>query len=116
MPQYVKKPIVVDAEPFNPLDYPWPDGVIPWTDTHPLDGSYGYIQTLEGQLHVMAGSWIITGIAGEKYACRDDIFQATYDPVPATPMEEVSPLSAEQEKRVRVIVRDELVRCVRNGR
>ena len=43
--------------------------------------SWGYIKTLEGPLHVQAGDWIITGIHGEKYPCKPDIFLATYEAV-----------------------------------
>ncbi len=27
------------------------------------------------------GDWIITGVKGERYPCKPDIFAATYDPV-----------------------------------
>lgn len=39
------------------------------------------IKTLEGDLKVSPGDWIITGVQGEKYPCKPDIFEATYDPV-----------------------------------
>ena len=39
------------------------------------------IHTLEGDMTAMPGDWIITGIAGEQYPCKPDIFQATYEPV-----------------------------------
>lgn len=39
------------------------------------------IETLEGVLIANPGDWIITGIKGEKYPCRPDIFEATYEPV-----------------------------------
>jgi hypothetical protein len=42
--------------------------------------STAYIETLEGKLHVSRGDWIITGIEGEKYPCKDHIFHATYEP------------------------------------
>jgi hypothetical protein len=29
------------------------------------------------------GDWIIKGVKGELYPCRDDIFQATYEPAEA---------------------------------
>ena len=29
----------------------------------------------------MPGDWIITGIAGETYACKPDIFEQTYEPM-----------------------------------
>ena len=28
------------------------------------------------------GDWIITGVHGERYPCKPDIFEATYEPVP----------------------------------
>lgn len=39
------------------------------------------IKTLEGSLKVSPGDWIITGVQGEKYPCKPDIFEATYDAV-----------------------------------
>lgn len=43
-------------------------------------GSEPYpIETLEGTMLANNGDWIITGIKGERYPCRNDIFQATYE-------------------------------------
>lgn len=39
------------------------------------------IQTLEGNMKADPGDWIITGIHGEKYPCKPDIFEKTYEPV-----------------------------------
>jgi hypothetical protein len=39
------------------------------------------IKTLEGHHEVSPGDWIITGVKGERYPCKPDIFAATYDPV-----------------------------------
>ena len=39
-----------------------------------------YIETLEGDMDVQIGDWIITGIQGEHYPCKPDIFAATYEP------------------------------------
>ncbi len=82
--KYRKKPVVIDAVQFDPHQRPWPDGVKPWPDEHgiqPRDASWGYIQTLEGRMHVLAGDWIIRGIVGELYSCKADIFAKTYEPV-----------------------------------
>lgn len=43
--------------------------------------SHGWIDTLEGGHIVCPGDWIITGVQGEHYACKPDIFAQTYDPV-----------------------------------
>jgi hypothetical protein len=83
MSKFRKRPIVIEAVQFDPHTHPWPDGMIDWrgTDMQPRDMSWGYIQTLEGKMHVISGDWIITGIAGEKYPCKDEIFRASYEPV-----------------------------------
>lgn len=39
------------------------------------------IQTLEGPLKASAGDWIITGIEGEQYPCKPDIFLKIYEEV-----------------------------------
>ena len=39
----------------------------------------GTVETLEGRMEFHAGDWLIRGIAGEVYPCRDDIFRATYE-------------------------------------
>ncbi len=40
---------------------------------------HGWIDTLEGGHIVCAGDWIITGVKGERYPCKDDIFRETYE-------------------------------------
>lgn len=42
---------------------------------------HGWIDTLEGAHIVCPGDWIITGIKGEHYPCKPDVFAATYEPV-----------------------------------
>jgi hypothetical protein len=39
------------------------------------------IQTLEGTMHAQVGDWIITGLRGEQYPCKPDIFAASYEEV-----------------------------------
>ena len=38
------------------------------------------IHTLEGDMTGNPGDWLITGVNGERYPCKDDIFQKTYEP------------------------------------
>ena len=42
---------------------------------------HGWIDTLEGGHIVCPGDWIITGVAGENYPCKPDIFEMTYEGV-----------------------------------
>jgi len=40
---------------------------------------HGWIDTLEMGHRVCPGDWIITGVNGERYPCKPDIFAATYE-------------------------------------
>jgi hypothetical protein len=42
--------------------------------------NHGWIDTLEGGHVVCPGDWIITGVKGEHYPCKPDIFEMTYEP------------------------------------
>lgn len=59
--KYRKKPVVVEAE--GPIDH------------------RQLIKTLEGDMWVDVGDYIITGVKGELYPCKPDIFHKTYEPV-----------------------------------
>lgn len=41
--------------------------------------AHGWIDTLEGGHIVCPGDWVITGVKGERYPCKPDIFTATYE-------------------------------------
>ena len=41
---------------------------------------HGWIETLEGGQIVCPGDWIITGVKGDHYPCKQDIFEQTYEP------------------------------------
>ena len=41
--------------------------------------NHGWIDTKEGGHIVCPGDWIITGMQGEFYPCKPDIFEATYE-------------------------------------
>lgn len=102
MPKYRKRPVVVEATQWfknndHPKDdlhgsHPEREGGIVRYYRNPLDDSkrkcdqcghimhdHGWIDTLEGGHTVCVGDWIITGIKGEFYPCKPDIFQATYE-------------------------------------
>lgn len=49
-----------------------------WID--PATGEF-MIRTLEGDMRVAYGDWIIRGVQGEFYPCKPDIFKQTYEPV-----------------------------------
>ncbi len=39
------------------------------------------IKTLEGEMHVSKGDYVIKGVEGEYYPCKPDIFEKTYEKV-----------------------------------
>jgi hypothetical protein len=39
------------------------------------------IDTREGTMLASPGDWIITGVKGERYPCKPDIFELTYESV-----------------------------------
>lgn len=58
----------------------------------PLDADYYLIiNTLEGRMCAGAGDWIIQGVKGEIYPCRDDIFRATYEAITKAAEAELEP-------------------------
>lgn len=61
MAKYRKKPVEVEA--VGPIE------------------EVEYIETLEGVMKADVGDYIITGVKGERYPCKPDIFEATYEPV-----------------------------------
>lgn len=74
MARYLKKQVAVDAvQWFKHGDH---EAVI----AVPGDEASGFIDTPEGRLHVAPGDWIITGVAGEHYPCKPDIFAKLYTP------------------------------------
>ena len=80
MAKYRKKLVVIEAVQwtgknlneifeFIPLEY---------LDAHTIEGSLE-IHTLEGTMIASMNDWIITGIQGERYPIKPDIFEETYE-------------------------------------
>jgi hypothetical protein len=88
--RYRKKPVVITARQFETNNETgdknmndlciWMnqgrDQMVAWHN-----GTYIFIQTLEGEMKAQVGDWIIQGVNGEFYPCRNDIFQKTYEKV-----------------------------------
>jgi hypothetical protein len=100
MPKFRKKPVVIEAFQFNPnkqftIDLDLPDGIrsTSYGEVSQLLGTSGcskefpywnwsvmaVVDTKEGKHVASPGDWIITGVQGEKYPCKPDIFAATYE-------------------------------------
>ncbi len=90
--KYRKKPVVIEAITFEELvEYGKANaenlvGGVPWSFkykghpiTHETDHCY-LIPTAEGTMKFLRGEMLITGVKGEIYPCKRDIFEATYEP------------------------------------
>jgi len=76
--KFRKKPVVITAKQFNQAgDHP----AVVATDKSPTGFGIFTLESTAAPFEVTLGSWIITGVKGEVYACKNDIFQATYEPV-----------------------------------
>lgn len=54
------------------------------------------IHTLEGDMKASIGDYIITGINGEQYPCKPDIFEKTYEAVTNTNYDRIKAMSIEE--------------------
>jgi len=82
MPKYRKKPVVIEAEQFfREKHFDGKHTLIEGVETRMVNGAHQFfIRTLEGDLTVSDGDFVITGM-GERYPCKPDIFEATYEQV-----------------------------------
>ena len=104
--KFVKKPVVIEATQWykngdHPMDYSteeqerqgWEGEVVRYFRSPQVKGdktcamcsntfhNHGWVDTLEGGHIVCPGDWIITGVKGERYPCKPDIFEMTYEPL-----------------------------------
>lgn len=76
--RYRKKPVVIEATQWHGFKKgPHDLGIVPLSQYKNIE--MGHMDTLEGGHEVTPGDWIITGIKGEKYPCKPDIFEQTYE-------------------------------------
>lgn len=92
MSKYRKKPVVIEAITFDELvEYGRQHGTTPFGGTMPWSFHYNghpithendecyLIPTLEGTMKMTPQDMLITGVSGEIYPCKLDIFEATYE-------------------------------------
>jgi hypothetical protein len=84
MSKFMKKPVVIEAEHFTmenkdrALNFIQCNCSADWNlDANPIIK----IQTLEGEMTAQIGDWIIKGVEGEFYPCKQSIFEKTYQEV-----------------------------------
>ena len=80
MSKFRKKPVIIDAVRWNGDNFA---EIAKLGDN--IFGPYGQenahleIKTLEGRMTADLGDWVIRGVKGECYPCKNDIFLLTYE-------------------------------------
>jgi hypothetical protein len=89
--KYTKKPVTIEAIQWTPETM---DEALTWIPSEVIGKKIGrikdsndslqwtheyYIKTLEGDMKISYGDFIIKGVKGEFYPCKPDIFYATYN-------------------------------------
>jgi len=90
MAKYRIKPVVIDAMQFTLNFDEIFDWVKQWHDDEKGAGmrelfDWLIIDTLEGEMEVRNGDWIIRGTKGEFYPCKPDIFEQIFELVTTPP-------------------------------
>ena len=81
MAKYRKKPIVIEAFKFGYDEMPLWASNCPHLSITDYEKSKATVHTLEGDMYVRRGSYIIKGVEGELYPCKSEIFNKTYEAV-----------------------------------
>lgn len=89
MAKYVKKPVVIEAIQWTGLNQEEIKEFCPTAKFQIIDTAWEVhkgpahtlliIPTLEGDHYASQGNYIIKGVHGEFYPCKEDIFHETYD-------------------------------------
>jgi hypothetical protein len=74
--KYRKKPVVIEAVQYQKGMEDGFDKAFDVENNHPIKP---FINTLEGRMFFDLDAYIITGVKGERYAVRKDIFEETYE-------------------------------------
>ena len=99
MQKFVKKPVVVEAIQYNGINITEVESFVGaklptvWLS---VEETQLILSTLEGDMKVSKGDYVIKGIKGEFYPCKPDIFKSTYNVI-----EDNNGILSEGEKRVR---------------
>lgn len=79
--KFKKKPVIIEAMQWTGVNWREIDEFVTvYHETNPKAGVI-LIETLEGLMRADIGSYIIRGVNGEFYPCKEDVFHKTYEAV-----------------------------------
>lgn len=85
-----KRAVTVEARRINAEDWDSVQDIASWANAEVVDidmfrsqhdNAVMVILTMEGPMYAEDGDWIIRGVVGEFYPCKNDVFEASYEPV-----------------------------------
>lgn len=82
MPFYRKLPVVIEAIRWDATKASF-DAILAWGvkwEPGVMGSDSFFIRTLEGDMIVTKGDYVIKGVAGEFYPCKPEIFAKTHEP------------------------------------
>lgn len=79
--KFRKKPVVIEALRYGGIDEHEITSIFMDAESLRYRGDVLVIPTLEGNMVCNIGDWIIKGVKGEYYPCKNDIFCMSYEPM-----------------------------------
>lgn len=77
MPKFRKRPVVIEAIQYDGTNE---SEIQQFVKEAYVPGRDPKIRTLEGDMNISTYDWIIQGVNGEFYPCKNEIFVKTYEP------------------------------------
>lgn len=80
MSKFRRRPLIFEAVRYNGTLEGLPPEILLVISVVKPDGTC-LLETAQGSMECRSGDWIIKSSRGEFHACRNDVFQETYDPI-----------------------------------
>lgn len=94
--KYIKRPATIEAEQFNIPNTGKCLNFCGGAIQYDIEKNKYYIKTLEGDMYIADGDYIIKGVKGEFYPCKPDIFEQTYEAVEGDHLPDVTKMIDEE--------------------
>ena len=85
MPEFRRKPVIVNAVQFDTRQKPWPDGILllveHWSNKEPESERpkrYSFVGG-HGAIGIRPGDWIVTNQTGERYVVLHELFRDVFE-------------------------------------
>lgn len=109
--KYIKKPVEIEAIQYNGNNMTECIDFLGYANYYTAwngDGGALFIKTLEGDMKVSLGDYIIKGVKGEYYPCKPDIFEESYNSADEEKcIEDVRPADIPYDEHMKIVRENE---------